>query len=270
MGFGGVEDIARLTGVYATAAPGSGVAAEPPASPAAVQLLNRIALTAAEQPSTNVRDSQYTYVKISGFTTSLNGDTGATERGDEAMEQWTSVDGSGRTLQRQAGEDQWLDAPGAGPLNAPAYRLLASLPTDPSALLNEIYKEADLNHGAGTDSTLGADQAAFVAIGDILRCFVAPPATSAGLYRAAARIPGVTTLPGAVDAAGRHGVAVARTHDGERQEWIFDKNSLRLLGTRTVLVKDSAWGKAGTTVESVAITDMGIVDQPGHTPKSGL
>jgi hypothetical protein len=178
------------------------------------------------------------------------------------------VDGSGRTLQRDAGNDQWLDAPGAGTLNAPTYRLLASLPTNPSALLKEIYKEADLNHGAGTDSTLSTDQAAFVAIGDMLRYSVAPPATSASLYRAAARIPGVTTLPYAVDAAGRHGAAVARTHNGERQEWIFDKSSLRLLGTRTVLIKDSAWGKAGTTVESIAITDTGVVDQPGHTPNN--
>lgn len=269
VGLGGVEDITRLTGIRATADPGNGVAAGPAASPAAVQLLNRIALTAAEQPSTNVRDGQYTYVKIAGFTTSLNGDTGATERGDESMEQWTSVDGSGRTLQRQAGDDRWLNAPGVGTLNAPTYRLLASLSTEPRALLKAIYKEADINHGAGTDSTLGADQAAFVAIGDMLRHSVAPPATSAALYRAAARIPGVTTLPGAVDAAGRYGVAVARTHDGERQEWIFDKSSLRFLGTRTVLVKDSAWGKAGTTVESVALTATGIVNQPGHTLKSG-
>ncbi|KRV49155.1 hypothetical protein AQ490_21340 [Wenjunlia vitaminophila] len=269
VGHDGVENIARLTGIRATADPGSSVAAGPAASPAAVQLLNRIALTAAEQPSTNVRDSQYTYVKIAGFTTALDGDTGVTERTDEVMEQWTSVDGSGRTLKRQASDDWWLDAPGAGTLSTPTYRLLASLPTDPSALLKAIYEEADLNHGAGTDSTLGADQGAFVAIGDMLRHSAAPPATSAALYRAAARIPGVTTLPDAVDAAGRHGVAVARTHDGERQEWIFDENSLRFLGTRTVLVKDSAWGKAGTTVESVALTATGIVDEPGHTPRSG-
>ncbi|GAA2639583.1 CU044_5270 family protein [Streptomyces vastus] len=259
---GGID---ALTGGRDTAGPGS-VATQPVASPAAVELLNRIALTANEQPGTQVRDNQYTYVKIVGFATALNGETGATERTDEAREEWTSVDGTGRTLQQQDGEEFWLDAPGGGTPNSPTYRLLEGLPTDPTALLKEIYEDADLNHGSGTDSTLGADQAAFVAIGDMLRYSAAPPASSAALYRAAARIPGVTTRPDAVDAAGRHGVAVTRTHDGERNEWIFDKGTLRLLGTRTVLVEDSDWGKAGTAVESVAITATGIVDKPGRTP----
>jgi len=106
-----------------------------------------------------------------------------------------------------------------------------------------------------------------VAIGDMLRYSAAPPATSAALYRAAARIPGVTTRPDAVDAAGRHGVAVTRTHDGERNEWIFDKDSLRLLGTRIVLVEDGSWGKAGSAVESVAITATGMVDKAGQVPE---
>lgn len=254
-----------LTGGRDTAGPGS-VATAPVASPAAVALLNRIALTANEQPGTQVRDNQYTYVRVVGFSTALDGETGRTERTDEATEEWTSVDGTGRTLQQQDGQDDWLDAPGAGTSSAPTYKMLEGLPTDPTALLKEIYKDADLNHGSGTDSTLGADQAAFVAIGDMLRYSAAPPSTSAALYRAAARVPGVTTRPDAVDAAGRHGVAVTRTHEGERNEWIFDKDTLRLLGTRTVLVKDSDWGKAGTAVESIAITATGIVDRPGQAP----
>lgn len=49
--------------------------------------------------------------------------------------------------------------------------------------------------------------------------------------------------------------------------WIFDKDSLRLLGERTVLLKDSAWGKAGTPVTSVAIIGRGVADQAGQTPK---
>ncbi|MCX2922850.1 hypothetical protein [Streptomyces sp. NEAU-W12] len=93
-----------------------------------------------------------------------------------------------------------------------------------------------------------------------------PPETSAALYRAAVLIPGVDVVPEAVDAAGRHGVAVSRTHDGERTEWIFDRSTAQLLGERTVLVEDSAWGKAGTVVTSVALVDRGIVDEAGQTP----
>ncbi|MFJ9653983.1 hypothetical protein [Streptomyces microflavus] len=92
-----------------------------------------------------------------------------------------------------------------------------------------------------------------------------PPDTTAALYRAAALIPGVDIVPDAVDAAGRHGVAVARTHDGERIEWIFDESTVRLLDERTVLVEDNAWGKAGTVVTSVALIDSGIVDEAGQT-----
>ncbi|MGW8486909.1 hypothetical protein [Streptomyces sp. NPDC055886] len=69
-----------------------------------------------------------------------------------------------------------------------------------------------------------------------------------------------------MDAAGRHGVAVARTSGGERTEWIFDKSTARLLGERTVLVEDNAWGKAGTVVTSVALVDSGIVDEAGQMP----
>jgi hypothetical protein len=125
-----------------------------------------------------------------------------------------------------------------------------------------IYADAKLNHGAHTGSTTGPDQEAFVAIGDM----PAPPQVSAALYRAAARIPGVTIVPGAVDAAGRKGIAVARDQHGTRTEWIFNKTTLRLLGTRGVLLKNGPWAKAGTTVTSTAILDRGIVDKAGDTP----
>ncbi|MET7759261.1 hypothetical protein ABZT27_31865 [Streptomyces sp. NPDC005389] len=55
-------------------------------------------------------------------------------------------------------------------------------------------------------------------------------------------------------------------HDGERTEWIFDTSTARLLGERTVLVKDNAWGKAGTAVTSVALVSSGVVTEAGQTP----
>ncbi|MFH8498867.1 CU044_5270 family protein [Streptomyces coeruleorubidus] len=242
----------------------------PPASAASVELLERAALAAATTPQTKVRTGQYSYVKTVGYTSVLS-ETKSGEmqllRESEAMEQWTSVDGSERTLQRKDGNDNLLPGtPGRGSLNAPTYDFLAALPTDPDALLKQIRDDAQENHGAGSDSTTGPDQEAFVTIGDLLRSGVTPPATTASLYRAAALIPGVDVVPDAVDAAGRKGVAVARTHDGERTEWIFDKSTARLLGERTVLVEDNAWGKAGTVVTSVAVVDSGIVDEAGQTP----
>ncbi|MFI1825131.1 CU044_5270 family protein [Streptomyces sp. NPDC020412] len=244
--------------------------AAPPASAASVRLLERAALTAAAEPLPKVRAGQYAYVKVIGRTTVLSeGASGEMERlrEDEGMEQWTSVDGGDRTLQRKGGRDQLLPAaPGEGDLNSPTYTFLAALPTDPDALLKRIYEDAEKNHGSGSHSTTGPDQQAFVTIGDLLRTSAAPPATTAALYRAAARIPGVVVVPDAVDAAGRRGVAVARVHDGERIEWIFDRSTTRLLGARTVLLEDNAWGTAGTAVTSVAVMRSGIVDEAGQVP----
>ncbi|MFD5574388.1 CU044_5270 family protein [Streptomyces cadmiisoli] len=244
--------------------------AMPPASAASVQLLERAALAAAATPQTEVRGGQYTYVKTVGHTSVLSETkAGAMElsREDEGMEQWTSVDGSEQTLQRKGGIDHVVPGtPGRGNLNSPTYNFLAALPVDPDALLKRIRDDAEKNHGAGSESTTGPDQEAFVTIGDLLRNGATPPETTAALYRAGALISGVDVVSDAVDAAGRHGVAVTRTHDGERTEWIFDKSTARLLGERTVLVEDTAWGKAGTVVTSVALIDSGIVNEAGQTP----
>ncbi|MFE0771647.1 CU044_5270 family protein [Streptomyces sp. NPDC058861] len=246
----------------------TGAPSVPPASAASVQVLERAALAASAMSRTKVLDGQYVYVKTAGYTSVLSENKAGQKellREDEGMEQWTSVDGSGPTLQRKAGKDKLLPE-GPANLNSPTYNFLAALPTDPRALLKQIREDAEKNHGTGSDSTTGPDQEAFVTIGDLLRNGVAPPVTTAALYRAAALIPGVDIAPDAVDAAGRRGVAVARVHDGERTEWIFDARTNRLLGERTVLLKDNAWGKAGTVVTSVALVSSGVATEAGRTP----
>ncbi|MFD7761851.1 CU044_5270 family protein [Streptomyces microflavus] len=162
---------------------GSGSPAAPakvqPASAASVQLLERAALVAAAMPQTKVRAGQYTYIKTVGHTSALSETkTGekALLRQDGGMEQWTSVDGSAQTLQRRNGSDALLPGtPGQGNLNSPTYNLLEGLPTDPEALLKHISDDAEENHGAGSESTTGPHQEAFVTIGDLLRTGGTPP-----------------------------------------------------------------------------------------------
>ncbi|MFD8482407.1 CU044_5270 family protein [Kitasatospora sp. NPDC059673] len=255
------------------AAQGGNAPAEkaPPATAASVELLDRVAQAAYSEPQPQVRDDQYSYVRTVGHSVSLSEGSGGTMQRDvitENREQWIAVDGLRPGLQRGTGGDREIPAPGGGALNSPTYKLLAGLPTDPEALLKRIYADAGLNHGAGSGSTTGPDQEAFVTIGDLLRSSVAPPQVSAALYRAVEHIPGVVTIDDAVDAAGRHGVAVARVHGGERNEWIFDKQSLRLLGERTVLLKDGPWGRAGDEVASVAILARDVVDAPGQAART--
>ncbi|MFD5558687.1 CU044_5270 family protein [Streptomyces sp. NPDC127068] len=238
-----------------------------PASAAAVRMLEKAALAEDAKPVPLYAEGSYFYSRTVGHSTALseNEDGGMDRsRTDEDMEQWASVDGSEPTLQRADGKETLIpEASRKGSLNAPTYAFLVALPPDPAALIDQIYEDAVANHGPGSDSTTGPDQQAFVTIGDLLRAAAAPPRLTAALYRAAARIPGVVTVPHAVDAAGRSGVAVARVHDGERTEWIFDKRTMRLLGERTVLLEDNSWGEAGDAVTSVAVVEGGVVRRAG-------
>ncbi|MFC8623219.1 CU044_5270 family protein [Streptomyces anulatus] len=156
-----------------------------------------------------------------------------------------------------------LDDPEGGErtLNSPSYDYLRALPTDPGLLLKKIYDETG---GMGN----GPDQQAFSTIGDLLRGQVVPPKLAAGLYRAAARIPGVVLVDESVDAAGRHGVAIARTDeaDGARTEWIFDRETYTYLGERTVQTRDVEGVRAGTVRGHTAVTDRAVVDAVKQRP----
>ncbi|WP_406117614.1 CU044_5270 family protein [Streptomyces anulatus] len=156
-----------------------------------------------------------------------------------------------------------LDDPEGGgrTLNSPSYDYLRTLPTDPGLLLKKIYDETG---GMGN----GPDQQAFSTIGDLLREQVVPPKLAAGLYRAVARIPGVVLLDDSVDAAGRHGVAIARTDeaDGARTEWIFDRETYTYLGERTVQTRDAEGIEAGTVRGRTAVTDRAVVDAVKQRP----
>ncbi|MFF7455105.1 CU044_5270 family protein [Kitasatospora sp. NPDC008115] len=261
-----IATAAALTAVALT--PGSSSShASPAESAASAELLNRIAQAAHNRPQPPAQDSQFTYLwTVTHFKALTETPEGTMTRTDttEVVERWTAVDGNREGLLRRDGADEPLPSVTHSALDSPTYRLLATLPTDPDALLKLIYADAVANHGPGSGSTTGPDHEAFIAIGDILRSSVVPPQTGSALYRAAARIPGVVTVNDSVDATGRHGVAVARVNDGRRFEWIFDPTTLALLGTRTVALSDGPWGRSGDEVGSTAVLAQGIVGAPGE------
>ena len=244
----------------------------PGASPAAVRLLAKIALAAAQQPAPPVRNSQFWYIKswvaYRGCKQVLGNNGVLGKPYDCGMEKpherqiWQSVSNLCVTgLLREHGQNTpFADSPGGqcpdrGGLNDPTYRLLQTLPTDPHALLAMIYR-VERGHGPGPD------QEAFVTIGDLLREAIAPPQVSAALYRAAALIPGVTVVADTTDAIGRHGVAVAMTSQGVRSEWIFSKQTLQYLGERDINIAD------GTTNGMAAVLQRAFVNHSGQTPAS--
>ncbi|MGW1216177.1 CU044_5270 family protein [Streptomyces sp. NPDC002499] len=234
----------------------------------APQLLDRISLAAADTSGQAVHEGQFVYIasKVANtHTKTVDDKTTIVSQELHDRQTWMSADGKDGWL-IEAGEtsDEGMTLASKIPSSG-AYDALVKLPTDPDVLLRQIYKESD----AVRDPEVPSDQAAFVAIGDLLTESYPPADVAAALYKAAAKIPGVVAVDDAVDAEGRHGIAIARQDNtGERTEWIFDKKSLRLLGERVVVVEplaDSEF-KAGTVLFTSAITQRAVVDGMKETP----
>lgn len=260
-GDGGTADLA--TGPALTTQIG---AADPKGAP---QLLDRISLAAADTSGPTVHDGQFTYIAskvASTYPKTVDDKTTIVSQELHDRRVWLSPEGKDGWL-IEAGEtsDEGMTLAGPNPF-AGAYNALVKLPTDPDALLRHIYKESD----ADRDPEVPRDQAAFVAIGELLNESYPPADLSVALYKAAAKIPGVVAVDDSVDAMGRHGIAVARQNDtdGQRTEWIFDKKTLALLGERTVQVKADKDGelKVGTVAFTSAITQRAVVDGNKQMP----
>ncbi|MFE3830372.1 CU044_5270 family protein [Streptomyces sp. NPDC059092] len=240
---------------------GGGANAQPPAKEA-VALLENIALAAErEKVPGDIRDDQFVYVESRvGYTAHGEGRTAKLDPLHK-REVWLSVDGLHTGLVREGNGRGENALPPSLPLpeSSANYRNLQTLPTDPDEMLKWLHRVSE-----GGESE---DQNTFVKVGDLSFEVLMPSAQSAALYRAAAKIPGVVVIPDAVDAAGRHGVAVARVNNGERQELIFDKETKQFLGERSIAVEDLPDGqKKGELTGSSAIIERAVVDKPGQRP----
>lgn len=230
----------------------------------AAALLEDIALAAehATVPS-GIRDDQFVYIKSKVAWTGQDGDGPAKLDPIHEREIWLSVDGKQQGMLHEPfarSKNLLLEPPTPGVLSNTDYRHLQTLPTDPDKMYDWLVK-------ASGDGSSNKDEANFVLVGDLARESLMPPAQAAALYRAAARISGVFVIDDAVDAAGRHGVAVARIEDGERQELIFDKKTKEFLGERAVAVQDLPWGfKKGDVTARTAVLERTVVDERGERP----
>ncbi|MGW5579466.1 CU044_5270 family protein [Micromonospora chokoriensis] len=239
------------------------VAVAPGEQAGATLLLNRMADAAVARPGPSSGEGEYVYIRSRGAFAELG-------------------DGPAR-LQRVRDRELWIPRfePGEGLLVEPRFDVpvaevmrqsrlddvtpnaaLVDLPTDPDALLAKLYQERE-QRGRGNSR----DGAAFTAIGDVLRESLVPPATSAALYRAAAKIPGVEVVRGVTDAAGRRGIAVGHTELDKRDEWIFDERTYAYLGERSYLVADTPDGPAGTVLGTTAVLQRAVVSTLGERPQ---
>ncbi|WP_338692705.1 CU044_5270 family protein [Streptomyces sp. Q6] len=237
----------------------------------AVALLDQISDAAGKNAELTVRDDQFAYTRAKVQGADLTSGKAVVEPLKDS-ETWLAQEpGPLRKLglAKEDGETFPLNAALGDTKGTPegfgraTYHWLASLPTDPDKLLDHLY--------AKTPETEREErhQAVFNTIGSLLGG-VTPPRTAAALYRAAAKIPGVTRAPAAQDAIGRHGIGIARedTRFHTRTEWAFERHDLTFLGSRSYLVKDTTYGKKGTLMSANAILDQAIVDKAGQEPSA--
>lgn len=221
---------------------GSGESGHPSTDPEAVELLNRIATVAAAKDAPEVRDDQYVYTLTQGTQDETGKGTDTVRRAD-----WHSVDGESNGLARIT----VLDGPsGKGTRdmtlmkdpNATTYRELQELPTDTDKLYERVWAAT---RGQGPTH----EEAALEMIGSMLQGATLLPEVDAALYRTAARIPGVTVVKDAEDAAGRTGVGLSFGEGDGHVVWVFGEKDLDYLGS-----------------DDTALLDVDVVDKVGETP----
>lgn len=245
--------IATATAVGTHASPPAPKAAQPAAPATAAQLLARIATAAARQPAPVVRDSDFTYIRsmVAYEVDSISNGHETTSMAKLHERQiWLPVANVCATgLLIEQGEHTPISpfpvvngkvdrhppegtpmpnftCPSKGHLGDTTYRLLQSIPTQPDALL--AYLTAGKKWTNDDPPT---------EIGDMIRETIMPPALAAALYRLAATLPGATLVPHATNVAGRAGIGIMWTSKTAKQvyknEWIFDKTTLRFIGEKT-------------------------------------
>ncbi|MEO3750829.1 CU044_5270 family protein [Streptomyces sp. B6B3] len=260
--------VAAGVGVVVQSSEGDGgTATAPAAGPLTLaQAIDRIALTALEQQLPVPGPDEFVYLESRIGRQSEGGPDGGLAPADELhrLETWLSPDGQEGWLIEQYPEpanDQEAEIGGGTPgLINPSYDFLASLPTDPDALLDLIYED-------GWGEGIGPDQRAFDTIGRLLREHLVPPELAAALFRAAERIPGVFLDEDVTDAAGEPAFAVARAEDNLRIELIFDEESFAYLAERVVMVEDgSPRTSPGTTIRYFGFVRVAIVDELRERP----
>lgn len=250
----------------------------------AVKVLEGAALVAESRPLAPVPEpGQWQYRKSVSSGAGFVGAGGA-----GSGEHWTRYDGREVAGLDEAGEVQITAVsadPGDDDLSPQEYdKRLRELPTDPESLLAHIQGDRHWielpvrDNGNAKDD---ADDRAFRVIFAYLQqqAFM-PSDLEAAMYRALAKIPGVEIERDVADAAGRRGIGLYHTPEGEEPDYreylIFQPKTYRYLGTRLEWLRDSKGQssvkereqpsfRAGDTYATAELA-AGIVDEAGQRP----
>ncbi|WP_393080934.1 CU044_5270 family protein [Streptomyces sp. LN704] len=248
------------------------ITVQPASAHGAGAFLSQVADAAGKQKTPAVGAHQFIYVKSKvGFTHQIKQRTiGGAAKLDAVHQRqvWLAADPSKNGLIREGGQNITLHNSGPGVVNPGeasqpprpgTVPQIASLSTNPDALLKQIYT-------ATRGEAPGKDAAAFDWVGETVSESIVPGDVASSIWRAAAKIPGVVLVKDATDAAGRHGEAIAHVSNGERTEYIFDRNTHLFLGERSYLIKDTPEGKAGMLTGTSAVLSRAVVNKIGDLP----
>lgn len=179
---------------------------------------------------------------------------------------WDSVDGSKRSLTMERGNVIWEEPMKDGSFVWPPreWSKLKKLPTDPQKLVPAIISARGTTDQS-IDDLSGFDwfQAYFL-LGELLKQPVLPPGMRPAAYEALALVPGVETILGVKDSAGRTGVGIAYTGQGSQKGsyLIFDAESYEFLGFRS----EGSTASGRTYIQLSHVVDWAIVDRLKQRP----
>ncbi|CAM5230479.1 hypothetical protein SALBM135S_08309 [Streptomyces alboniger] len=179
-------------------------------------------------------------------------------------EMWDSVDGSRRSLSMELGKTMWEEPLEKGEEVWPPRRWdeLKKLPTDPAKLVPAIVS------GGTSDkpvSELTKDERwqAYFLLGELLKAPALPEGLRAAAYEGLALVPGVKTVEGVKDSAGRTGVGIAYPGHFKGRYLIFDAKSYAFLGFRDERI--SRDGKR-TYIQLSHTVEWAVVDKVRQRP----
>ncbi|CAL9332047.1 CU044_5270 family protein [Streptomyces sp. enrichment culture] len=182
-------------------------------------------------------------------------------------EMWDSVDVSKPSLTMELGREMWEQPAekGGGVWPPRKWSELKKLPREPEQLVMAIISLGSRPDGRSIGDLDELERfEAYWLLGELLKNPLLPQGLRPAAYEALALVPGVKTIPGVRDSAGRTGVGIAHTGRGshESKYLIFDPVSYEFLGFRDERISTS--GKK--YIQLSHVVDWGIVDRVRERP----
>ncbi|MGV9456958.1 CU044_5270 family protein [Streptomyces sp. NPDC003635] len=260
-----VTGTAALLGTDGSDEGGAPGTSTPRVENAAATVLHGAAAWEREQEKEPVapRDDQFIYSKRIIKETERK--TGEVKTYTDEM--WESVDVSKPSLSMELGREMWEEPAGKGGGVWPPRKWseLKKLPHDPEKLISVIVSSGGSDDQSISDLDKLLRFEAYWLLGELLKNPVLPQGLRPAAYEALALVPGVKTIPGVKDSAGRPGVGIAYAEGGSHKGkyLIFDPASYEFMGFRDERV--SASGKK-KYIQLSHVVDWGIVDRVRQRP----